>query len=211
MMTAIEQAKTEIEVLQKKLKACERELGTLQDQRPKVALLAERGDTSPLTKADAEIEKIRARLVTLQDAIRQAAWELKRAQEGELIPLLKATAAQWRKIRQGVSFLLTGLRQESDARAELQGKIQQLQISGFAPPTPAGAVLEAVTTALGVQVQGPRVGNDSSALEEGEQEFSRLLNLIDQRAKGPGPKRLPDPNVGRAIGALAAIANATRQ
>jgi len=195
--------------IDKEIQRVGREILNLQEQRPNPALEAERGDRRALADLDARIEKLKVRKETLADARVAVAWEQKRALEKECAPLVKEAGTQWKNVKRGLSALLTGLRQYSEA-VEQVNEYRKRGVKMTALPTAELSVLAGVIKGLGLKPSSlPFINENTAGLEDEEQVFSAVLDEFETRAKTTPHavrKRRPEDE---ATGGLAAMNSAS--
>lgn len=191
----VDAAKREVESLEKKLRHKEAEVREWQKSRPPLALAAQRGDGGPLQKLDGQIEVGTREIETLQDALFAARWGVKRAGEGAVRPLVENTQAQWKKLRSGLSALLSGIAQYREARAELEAKVKELGVRGVSAPGPEYGIVIALNKALNIKVKDLFISDGVQTLDEEELAFKNTLEEFARLAALPGPKKKLPPRL----------------
>jgi DNA repair exonuclease SbcCD ATPase subunit len=212
----VAQAQKEVEGLESEIKKTEREIHELLESRPAAALDAQRGKPGALDKLDGEIKKARERKVVLEDALRQARWNVQRAAEGELVPVLRERIEAGRELRAAVKHLESALARERNRRETLTAKASELKLSGrLVGADPGDIVLARIAHAVGVKIERPFVHPglaEEGRLEEIDAQLSAIITQFESKAKAPGPKLArAETKEDRPQGFLAAMGAAFRK
>jgi hypothetical protein len=191
-MNGVEKARGQVASIEQKIRATRKRIADLTAGRPALALQAEQGEAGALGKLDASIESANRDIANLEDAAHAARWQVHRAGEAELAPLVRTALAQWRKIRSGLSMLKTTVTQYQTASAELGAKAQELQIKSPVLPSPKDGIFGTVCQVLGIEERQVFIPKTFETLEE--EAFEKILSEFARLAALPGPRKLMPPS-----------------
>jgi len=124
---------SDVETLERKLKAAERELAQVIEGRPALALEAEKGEPAGLAELDGKAAEIRQRIENLTDALAAGRWQAKIARERELVPLIEARKGAGAGLKKALSSLVTAIGQVRAANAALDKRARELKERASGP------------------------------------------------------------------------------